>query len=48
MNRRLIGGGVVKEIISEAKAKASLKYGAMSLFMDPNLGDLTMARVKLG
>ena len=27
MNRRLIGGGMVKEIISGAKAKASLKYG---------------------
>ena len=39
---------MVKEIISGAKAKASLKYGERSLLMDPNLGDLTMARVKLG
>jgi hypothetical protein len=33
---------------SEAKAKASLNRAFLSLLMDPNPGDLTMARMKLG
>ena len=31
-----------------AKAKASLKRANESQFVDPNPGDLTMARMKLG
>jgi hypothetical protein len=38
----------VKEILSEAKVKASLKRAVVSQFVDPNPGDLTMSRMKLG
>jgi hypothetical protein len=38
----------VKCEIHEAKEKASLKRAFLSSFVDPNLGDLTMARMKLG
>ena len=31
-----------------AKAKASLKRAIKSVFIDPNPGDLTMSRMKLG
>ncbi len=54
MSRRLIGSGKVKGSPG-AKAKASLNRAHhfvykvnKSLLMDPNPGDLTMARMKLG
>jgi hypothetical protein len=56
MSRRLIGGGKVKGFPG-AKAKASLNRALhqsiddlmnKSLLMDPNPGDLTTARMKLG
>ena len=39
----------VKAVTAEAKAKASLKRAKLlSLVVDPNPGDLTMSRMKLG
>ena len=38
----------VKRENLEAKAKASLNRANSSPFVDPNPGDLTMARMKLG
>ena len=38
----------VKVKKTAAKAKASPKRAVLSLFVDPNPGDLTMSRMKLG
>jgi hypothetical protein len=38
----------VKAVIAEARAKASPNRANTSQFIDPNPGDLTMSRMKLG